>query len=129
MAAELSAAFQARDMEAFGALLAADARWGGDTVSNRCRSRTEVIDTFRRQISAGAEGQVAALEVGPEGILCQLTVTSPAVAGGVGPGTLFHLYRVRGERIVEIVPFVDRRLAVAALGSGRRGTRGPGKRS
>lgn len=39
IAAELLAAFEARDMEAFGALLADDARWGGDTIPNRCRNR------------------------------------------------------------------------------------------
>ena len=49
--------------------------------------------------------------------------------GRAGPGAVFHLYRARGERIAEIEPFVQRRLAVAALGSGRRGRRGPGQRS
>ena len=60
---------------------------GGDhAASKRCRSRTEVVDTFRRQISAGVERRVSALEVGPEGILCPLAVTSPAVGEGRGPG-------------------------------------------
>ncbi len=129
MAAEVSAAFQARDLRAFGELLADDARWGDDTASNRCRSRSEVIDTFRRQLSAGVEGQVSALEVGPAGILCQLAFTSPAGGAGARPGTVFHLYRVRGGRIAEIEPFADRGPALAALGAGRRGGRKPGKRS
>jgi hypothetical protein len=118
MAAEVSAAFQARDLRAFGALLADDARWGDDTASNRCRSRSEVIDTFCRQLSAGVEGQVSALQVGPAGILCQLAFTSPAAGAGPGPAIVFHLYRVRGKRIAEIEPFAGRGPALAALGAG-----------
>jgi hypothetical protein len=129
MAAEVSAAFQARDLGAFGALLADDARWGDDSASTRCRSRSEVIDTFRRQLSAGVEGQVSALEVGPAGILCRLAFTSSGGGAGARRGTVFHLYRVRGEKIAEIVPFADRGPAVAALGAGRRGGRERGRRS
>ncbi len=114
MAAELLVAFEARDLEAFGALLADDARWGDDTSPNRCRNRSEVTDTFRRQIAAGVDGTVSFVELGPAGILCQLTATFPADREGTG--TLFHLYRVRGERIAEIEPFFDRRSALAALG-------------
>ena len=121
MAAELLVAFEARDLEAFGVLLADDARWGDDTSPNRCRNRSEVTDTFRRQISAGVDGEVSFVELGPAGILCQLTATFPAEREGTGTRTLFHLYRVRGERIAEIEPFFDRRSAVAALGAGLGG--------
>ncbi len=121
MGAELLAAFEGRDMGAFGALLADDARWGDDTIPNRCRNRSEVIDTFSRQIAAGAEGEVTSLEVGPAGLLCQLTVTLPGGRGRDRTETLFHLYRVRGERIAEIETYFDRRSAVAALGAGLGG--------
>ena len=118
MAGEVRASLKARDLEAFGALLADDVRWGDDVVPNRCRNRSQVIDTFRRQLAGGFQGRVSSLEIGPAGILCRLTVTFPAEKDGGRTRELFHLYRVSGERITEIEPFADRRPALAALGSG-----------
>ncbi len=118
MAGEVRASLEARDLEGFGALLADDVRWGEDIVPNHCRSRSEVIDTFRRQISAGVAGRVSSVELGPAGILCRLTVTFPVEKGGARTRELFHLYRVSGDRITEIDPFVDGRSALAALGCG-----------
>lgn len=121
MAGAVRASLEARDLERFGALLADDVRWGDDIVPNHCRSRSEIIDTFRRQISARVAGMVSSVELGPAGILCRLTVRFPAEKGRARTRELFHLYRVSGDRIAEIEPFVDRRPALAALGAGTAG--------
>ena len=118
MAGEVRASLEGRDLEGFRALLADDVRWGGDVMPNRCRNRSQVVDTFRRQLAGGLQGRVSSLEIGPAGILCRLTVTFPAEKAGAKTRELFHLYHVSGERITEIEPFVERRPALAALGSG-----------
>ncbi len=111
MAAALRAAFDSRDLTSFGALLADGARWGEDDAPNRCRSRAEVAATFQRLIDDGVEGQVADMQTGPAGILCHLRIHWPGRASRSGPEEVFHLYRVRDGRIVEIRPYADREAA------------------
>jgi len=48
MAEQIRSAFATKNLDAFGQLLADDARWGDDDHPNRCRSRSDVIATFRR---------------------------------------------------------------------------------
>jgi ketosteroid isomerase-like protein len=115
MAAQLRGAFDARDLTMFGALLAEDARWGDDDAPNKCRSRADVVATFQRLIDGGVAGEVADLKTGPAGILCHLRIHWPDPGSSPGRDEVFHLYRVRDGRIVEIQPFDDREAAETAL--------------
>lgn len=115
MAARITAAFETHDTPAFGALLAEDVRWGADDAPNKCRSRRDVVATFDRLLAEGADGEVTRVEIVSAGILCQLRIHWPEGAPSARRGELVHLYRVQGGRIVEIEPYDDLSLALAAL--------------
>ncbi len=115
MAAQVRGAFESRDVTKFGALLADDARWGDDDAPNKCRSRTEVVETFQSLIDDGVGGEVAHLTTGPAGILCHLRILWPDPAIRTGRDEVFHLYRVHDGRIIEIRPYDDREAAETAL--------------
>ena len=115
MAAQIRVAFESRDMTSFGALLADDARWGDDDAPNKCRSRAEVVGTFQRLIAGGVAGEVADLRTGPAGVLCHLRVHWPGPGGPPGRDEVFHLYRVRNGRVIEIQAYDDHEAAETAL--------------
>ena len=115
MAAEIRAAFQARDLTRFGALLADDARWGDDTAPNRCRSRDEVVATFQCLLAEGVDGAVADLEIGAAGILCHLRIQWPGPSADWRRDEVFHLYRVVDGQISEIEPYDNADEARAGL--------------
>ncbi len=117
IAAQVTAAFEARDLVSFGALLADDARWGDDDAPNKCRSRRDVVGTFERLLASGVSGAVTETRTGPAGILCHLRVHWPDPTDPVRRDEVLHLYRVRGGQIVAIEPFDDRLAAEAALAS------------
>ena len=114
MAAQITAAFQARDMAAFGALLADDVRWGDDEAPGKCRTRGEVIATFQRLLAEGVRGEVGEAKTGPAGVLCRLRIHWPD-PGIRSRDQVFHLYRVRDGQIAEIKPYDDRSAAETAL--------------
>ncbi|HLI16089.1 MAG TPA: nuclear transport factor 2 family protein [Acidimicrobiales bacterium] len=114
LAARLRDALVSHDLGRFGALLADDARWGDDEAAHPCRSREEVVATFRRAIDSGASGEVVGVRTGPGGILLELRVRWPPGAGRPDRD-VFHLCRVREGRISEIEPFAERAAAQAAL--------------
>ena len=73
LADRLRAALDTRDLDAFGTLLSDDVRWGSDDHPRACRNRSNVLATFARIMSEGAEGAISELAVETEGILCGLT--------------------------------------------------------
>ncbi len=117
MTAKITAAFEAGDITAFGALLADDVRWGDDEAPNKCRTRGDVIATFQRLLAEGVRGEVSEAKSGPAGILCRLRIHWPHPAGRQTRDEVLHLYRVRNGQIVEIEPYDDRSAAEAALAS------------
>jgi ketosteroid isomerase-like protein len=116
LADRLRTALTARDLDAFGRLLSDDVRWGSDDHPRACRNRSDVLATFARLISEGAEGAITELAVGTEGILCGLTVAWPTPAQHPDDRELFHVYLVRDGQIVEIQRYDDRSSAAAAAG-------------
>ncbi len=117
MAAQITDAFEARDIVSFGALLADDARWGDDDSPNKCRSRRDVVATFERLLAEGVGGDVVETKTGPAGVLCRLRIRWPDPADRLRRDEVLHLYRVRDGQIVEIEPYDDRSAAEAALAS------------
>ena len=83
----LRRAIEQHDVEAFGALLAADARWGGDDQPNRCRSRADVVGTLVRGVAAGGSAEIEELVAGDRAVLCALRVRWP-YRDGRAPGEL-----------------------------------------
>lgn len=117
----LRRAIEQRDVGAFGALLADDARWGDDDEPNRCRSRADVVETLVRGVTAGGSAEIEDLVAGDRAVPCALRVRWPdgegralGVPGEPGGRRLFHVYRVEDGLIAQILAFEDRRSAAAA---------------
>ena len=109
-------ALETRDLDAFGALLSYDVRWGDDDHPRRCRSRSDVLATFRRLMDDGVEADITELVAGTNGLLCGLAVKWPTPGDHPSERTLFHVYLVRDHHIVEIQPYDDRESAAVAAG-------------
>lgn len=97
------AACTTRDLHAFGALLSDDVRWGDDDHPRRCRTRSDVLATFRRLMDDGVEADITELVAGTNGLLCGLAVKWPTPGGHPSGRTLFHVYLVRDHHIVEVL--------------------------
>ncbi len=111
----LQRAFAAKDLDLLGSLLADDARWGDDDAVNKCRGRDQVVGTFSRLLDEGVDGRVEECRAGPNGVLCKLRVDWPGSGDRSQRESLFHLYVVRDERIVEIRRYDDYDSALEAL--------------
>lgn len=129
MVERLRRAIEQRDVGAFGALLADDARWGDDDQPTRCRSRADVVETLVRGVAAGGSAEIEELVAGDRAVLCALRVRwldrdgrvvgvpgEPGQPGEPSGRRLFHVYRLEDGLIAEILAFEDRRSAAAAAG-------------
>lgn len=122
IADRIKEAFLNQDLEALGALLAEDVRWGDEDNPRKCTSRADVLGVFSRGIREGAAAEVVEVSTGKRGVLCRVKFRWPDDA--VGPdGTkrpneveLFQTYRVANGKIVEIKRFDDRRSATEDVG-------------
>lgn len=114
---QLRTAIVARDLAAFGALLAEDVRWGDDDNPRACRNRDQVLETFTRILGQGAHADISELTEGPLGVLCALEVRWPEEADRPGDRRLYHTYLVRDGRISEIRRYDDRASAAEAVGA------------
>lgn len=109
-------ALAARDLDAFGALLTDDVRWGDENHPRGCRNRADVLKTFSRGLSESLDGSASELERGSNGILCRLSVTWPEDHPRADDVDVFHVYLVRDEHIYQILRFFDRDSAASAAG-------------
>jgi hypothetical protein len=114
LATALGVAFAAKDLQLFGALLAADARWGDDDNPNCCRTRDDVVATFGRLLVEGVEGTVTETHVGPRGVALHLRVDWPEPGEG-RRADLWQSYLVANGRIVEIQGHDDGRSAIRSV--------------
>ncbi|HYS38644.1 MAG TPA: nuclear transport factor 2 family protein, partial [Pseudonocardiaceae bacterium] len=101
LAERLRAAMDAGDLEQFGGLLHADARWAG------CTNRGQVLDWYRALYDAGVRAEVRDVLVSGDVIVLELAV---------GGGAFYQLFRARDGVIVDISGYPDRAEALAALG-------------
>jgi len=116
LAERVRAAITARDLDEFARLLSDDVRWGNDEHPRRCRSRSDVLATFRQLMKAGAEGDITELVAGTNGLLCGLLVRLPGPGDHSIERTIFHVYLASDQHIVEIQPYEDRGAAARAAG-------------
>ena len=107
LAVRLRDAYAARDMTAIGQLLCDDVDWGTDDSPRRCRTRDQVVDTLTMALRHGADGEIVSMDIGTAGILAKLVVRW--LPGDERPeeSLIYHVYRVRGERVSQILAFDD----------------------
>lgn len=116
LAEKIRQAFEAHDLDAFGALLRDDVHWGDDDHPRRCRNRGEVLAVFRHGLANGLDATITELETGTRGVLCGLSLTTLTPVKGV-PANFFHVYLVDDEeRIAAILRFDDRDSAATSAG-------------
>ncbi|HLZ26411.1 MAG TPA: nuclear transport factor 2 family protein [Chloroflexota bacterium] len=116
VASHLRAAVESGDLDAYGALLADDVRWGADDVPGACRGRADVLDRLTRMRDAGMQTRVLEVTAGHSSVLLGVTSTQPAADGTSHSRTVFQVMTLRDGRISEIRGFPSRTEAAAAAG-------------
>jgi ketosteroid isomerase-like protein len=115
LAQQIRSVFADRDVDTFWGLLAEDARWGDDDHPNQCRSRSDVIATFKRLLHEGVRGEVAETATGPRGVIARLRVEWPDPHDRYRGEDFYQAYLVRDGKIAEIQRHDDRASALAAI--------------
>jgi ketosteroid isomerase-like protein len=115
IAQQIQVAFATKNLDAFGDLLADDARWGDDTHPRRCRSRADVIATFSRVMTEGVDGEVAEVVVGRNAVMCRVEVRWPQPGDNRSGVDFWHVYLINDGKISEIRRYDDRDSALEAL--------------
>ena len=95
LAERVRAALCDRDLQAFGALLSDEVRWGSDGHPRACRNRTDVLATFSRLMNEGSSiGDLFHLMVG----YAERPTTLQAVAWIVYVGGAVTAFVTMGRR-------------------------------
>ncbi len=119
MAAQIRDALNARDMTAFRALVAEDARWGeADLPDGRaCFNRNDIIKTYKKLLNEGVTGTVVETITGPLGVVCQIEIDWPADVPRRGSGgpVLYQIFTINDGLVTRIGGTDDREMAVAAI--------------
>lgn len=116
VAARISAAYAAGDLDAFSELLDPDVRWGGpDDPAPACRSRADVLAWYRRGRDGGGRAEVIETTVVGGAVVVGLRVAGwPAQDGGAGER--WQVLQLRAGRVVDIVGYPTRAEATARAG-------------
>lgn len=118
LAARIRSAYEGADLDAFGALLAPDARWGDDDHPHRCRSRADVLRAFAHWLDSGVTAEVLHVQSGPNGVLCRLHVNWVDPRDRPRGMNFTHVFMIRGGVITEIRRYNDPASAAEAIGAG-----------
>jgi len=103
---------ESADFKEFAAALAPDVVWVGLEPGQLCRSREEVLATFREALEAGKSGTPEVVAEAEGRIVVDPHVEPPYEAAP----ELHHVFVVEDERIVEMRDYPDRRSALQAVG-------------
>jgi len=119
MAARIRTALNARDMDAFRALIAEDARWGegGPDDERTCQNRNDIISNYKRLLNEGVRGTATETTAGPLGVACLIEIDWPDDAPNPGGPILYQVFLVRDGLITHIKGMDDRDLALATISS------------
>jgi hypothetical protein len=117
LAASLRDALNTRDMTAFRALIAENARWGygGPDDERTCHNRNEIIATYKRLLATGVTGTVVETTTGPAGVACILKVDWPDKAPNRRGPTIYQTFIVTDGLITYIEGHDNREQAIAAI--------------
>jgi hypothetical protein len=98
IARRLRSAFEARDLESLGDILAPDVRWGGEEETPQtCHSRADVLAWYGGLDARGFRASVVEAVVEPDRIVLTLDMTGPG-----GTRRNYQVFRVAGGRIIDI---------------------------
>lgn len=113
IAERLRLAYEARELNLLGEVLADDVRWGdGDEdADDTCHTRTDVLNTYDALVASGIEAQVTEVTVRDERVIVGLEVIAPE--GERRP--LFQAFTVRGGKVVDIRGYPTRAEALAGV--------------
>jgi hypothetical protein len=117
IAGEIRTALNARDMTAFGSLIAEGARWGdgGPDDERTCHNRSEIVATYQRLLADGVRGTVTETTTGPGGVACTLEVEWPERAANRRGPTIYQAFYVSDGLVTRIEGHDDRDRAIAAI--------------
>jgi hypothetical protein len=117
IAARIRNALNARDMDAFRALIAEDARWGdgGPDDARTCHNRNDILATYKRLLDQGVRGTVTETTTGPGGVVCLVEIEWPDDAPNRRGPTQYQVFLVTDGLVTRIQGMDDRDLAVAAI--------------
>ena len=109
--ARLRSALESGDLDAYGALLADDVRWG-DT----CNNRSEVLKHLAGLRAAGIETTLAECSPGDSAVLVGFTVREPSRSGSTRERSVYQVLGLRDGRIVDISGYPSRTEAAEHAG-------------
>jgi ketosteroid isomerase-like protein len=99
IAQRLRSAFEARDLEGLGDILAPDVRWGGEEdTPQTCHSRADVLAWYGDLHARGFRASVVEAAVEPDRVVLTIDVTGP----GGETSRNYQVFRIAGGRIVDI---------------------------
>ncbi len=116
IAQRICSALNARDMTAFRSLIAEDAKWGEGEIGDRraCRTRDDIIKTYKRLLDQGVRGTVVETITGSAGIACRVAIEWPDILPN--PRTdLYQVFCVRDGLVTRIEGMDDRDLAIEKI--------------
>jgi hypothetical protein len=117
LAVRVRDAINARDMGAFRALIADDARWGygGPDDARTCQNRHEIIANYKRLLAEGMRGTVTETATGPRGLVCVVEMQWPDNASNERGPAVYQAFFVTDGLITLIQGHENLDLAVAAI--------------
>jgi ketosteroid isomerase-like protein len=125
VAVRLRAAMESQDLEAYGALLDDNVRWGpADETPETCHSRAQVLKRLATQRARGMQTQLLEVVPGDSTLLVGFNVKSPVEGGFLRGQTRYQVLRVRNSQIVDIRGYSNRAEAAAAAGMAPQPERG-----
>ncbi len=109
--ARLRSALESGDLDAYGALLADDVRWG-DT----CNNRADVLRHLERMRAAGMQSTLRECSAGDNAVLVGFNVSEPSHEGATRERSVFQVLRLREGLIVDIAGYPSRTEAAEHAG-------------
>jgi catechol 2,3-dioxygenase-like lactoylglutathione lyase family enzyme len=119
VAAQLRDALDPLKLDALGALLDDNVRWGGgEDTPDTCHTRADVVNRLQRQRQDGLETTLLELAPGEYGILVALKVRQPARPDHDHDHewTVYQTLKVHDQHIVDIRPYPNRYSAAVSAG-------------
>jgi hypothetical protein len=116
IAEKLRAAFEQGDEQLLGPLLDPAVRWGGEEETpETCHSRGEVLAWYRKLKGAGVAATVEEVIDRGDVIVLGLLLSRPdSGEASEVPPVVFQVFRIAGEKVVDIRGFPERRAAMAS---------------
>lgn len=116
-AARLRVALESGDLDAYGALLADDVRWGGpDETPETCHGRTDVLNRLASLRTSGIETRVLEVAPGVHSVLVGFSVIRPEGGGAQHGHSVYQVLTLRDGHVADIRGYPDRAMAAAQAG-------------